>query len=135
MLQQTIASLSQHPKRLFLIDGLGALLSAVMLGVILVQLESMVGIPYSTLCFLSALPAGFAAYDMVCYLMNTNKQGILLKVIASLNIIYACISISYAFYHFSTITALGWIYIILEIFIIVILAGIELKVANKISKK
>jgi hypothetical protein len=48
-----------NPKKLFLIDGLGALLSAILLGVVLVQLEYLFGIPKSTLYFLASLPCLF----------------------------------------------------------------------------
>ena len=33
------------PKKLFLIDGIGAVLSAFLLGVVLVKLQSLIGMP------------------------------------------------------------------------------------------
>lgn len=44
-----------NPKKLFQIDGLGAILSAILLGIILVRFERFFGIPVSTLYFLASL--------------------------------------------------------------------------------
>lgn len=57
-----------NTKTLFAIDGLGALLSVFLLGVVLVQFESLFGMPKETLYFLAFLPCLFAVYDLVCYL-------------------------------------------------------------------
>jgi len=56
-----------NPKKLFLFDGFGAILSALLLGVVLVELESIFGIPRKTLYFLAFLPCLFATYDFFCY--------------------------------------------------------------------
>lgn len=53
-----------HPKKLFLIDGLGAILSVFLLGFVLVKLERVVGIPSKTLYFLATMPVFFAIYDL-----------------------------------------------------------------------
>ena len=53
-----------HPKKLFLIDGLGAILSAFLLGYVLVKLERVFGIPSKTLYFLATLPMFFVIYDL-----------------------------------------------------------------------
>ena len=60
---------SDNPKKLFLLDGLGAILSAILLGVVLVNQQALFGIPKPTLYFLASLPCLFAVYDFYCYLM------------------------------------------------------------------
>lgn len=76
-------------KQLFLIDGLGALVSAFMLGIILVYLEPIFGIPKQVLYFLAMLPCCFAVYDAYCY--TRNKSGMFLKGIAVANLVYSLI--------------------------------------------
>ncbi len=120
-----------NPKKLFRIDGLGALLSAILLGIVLVKLEYLFGIPKSTLYFLASLPCLFAVYDFYCYYKIDKRVGFYLKGIAILNLIYFCISIALAIYHRKEITNLGWIYIFMEILIICVLAFIELEVAKR----
>jgi hypothetical protein len=124
-----------HLKKLFLIDGFGALLSAFLLGVVLVEFNDFFGIPVKTLYFLAFLPCLFALYDFYCYFNKNTHSGIYLKTIAFINIAYCILSLGFALYHHREITILGWGYIILEIIIVLILANIELKVArNSVMK-
>ena len=119
-----------NPKKLLLIDGCGAILSVFLLGVVLVRFEEYVGIPPATLYLLAVFPTMFAIYDLFSYLQLHYKQSLLLKGIAFFNLIYCCLSIGVAFYHYETLTTLGWIYIFIETLIIMILATWELYVAR-----
>lgn len=123
------------PDHLFLFDGIGALLSAFLLGVVLVKFEFLFGIPERSLYFLASLPVFFALYDFVGYLQNADLSGKLLPGIAILNMMYCLISLGVALYHFDTITLLGWIYIIIEISIVAMLGIIEAKVAGRLKHK
>jgi hypothetical protein len=120
-----------NPRKLFLLDGAGAILSAFLLGVVLVKLERFFGIPADTLYLLAILPVFFAIYDFCCYRNGLDKVGQFLRGIAILNVLYCVLSIVCAFYHIETITSLGWAYIIIEILIVLILVILELKAANK----
>lgn len=122
-----------NPRTLFLIDGLGAILSAFMLGIVLVKLERLFGIPTSTLYFLAIFPVFFAIFDFYCYQKKTGDLGRFLKIIAILNVLYCCVSVGFTFYHIETITSLGWMYICIEVLIILILSLFELKTAKKIT--
>ncbi len=132
-LAQIVEKLKHHPKKLFLIDGLGAMVSAFLLGVVLVRLERYFGIPPSTLYFLATLPILFAIYDFYCYRKENDVLGQFLKGIAVANLSYCCLSLGFAFYHSNTITNLGWAYVLGEIFIVVLLATIELGVAKRLT--
>ena len=133
-LEHLITKAQLNPKKLFLIDGFGAILSAFLLGVVLVKYEIIFGIPSSSLYFLATIPIFFAAYDFFCYRKTHQKVGFFLKGIAVLNLIYCCISLGLLFYHLETITSLGWIYILIEIVIVLILAIVEFGVGRKIIK-
>lgn len=132
--QQLIDRVSWNPKRLFLIDGSGAILSSFLLGVVLVKLENIFGIPIPTLYFLAFLPGAFAVYDFYCFTRVKENVGLFLKSIAYINISYCCISLGLAFYHYNQITYFGWTYVLLEIFIVLALANLELKTANLTAK-
>ncbi|WP_109852260.1 hypothetical protein [Aquimarina sp. AU58] len=131
--RQVINKMVVHPKRLFLIDGLGALLSAFLLGVVLVKLESIFGIPAKALYILAFFPCIFALYDLYCYLRVKKNQRYFLTAIALMNLIYCFISIGVAFQHYQKITAFGWGYIIVEIIILIVLINIELKTVSKLT--
>lgn len=133
-LKQLMDKIVFESNKLFLVDGIGAILSALGLGVVLVRLEKYFGIPSSTLYFLAILPIMFAIYDLYSYYQAKHKQTQLLKGIAIANILYCCLSLGALFYHIETITSLGYAYIILEILIVILLASIELLTAQKIKK-
>ena len=120
---------SLEPRRLFLIDGLGALLSAFLLGIVLVQFESAFGMPRKTLYFLAFLPCLFAIYDFICYFRFTDDWKPFLKGIAFANLGYCGISIVMLGFHFSELTILGLVYFLVEIFVVAVLAMVELRVA------
>ncbi|MFD0863352.1 hypothetical protein ACFQ1M_14150 [Sungkyunkwania multivorans] len=120
-----------NPKQLFLIDGLGALLSAFLLGVVLVRYEEFFGIPHQTLYFLALFPCLFALYDLYCYRGKRKDLGPFLRGIGIANILYCGLSLGLAFYHGEALTYFGWTYIIIEIMVVITLAVLELKVARK----
>ncbi|MCB0667167.1 MAG: hypothetical protein KDC80_15170 [Saprospiraceae bacterium] len=126
---------SANPKRLFQIDGFGAILSAILLGVVLVRLEGVFGIPKTTLYFLASLPCLFAIYDFFCYFKLAGNWGIFLKGIAISNLTYCFLSMGMAFYHRAEITNLGWTYILIEISIVGMLAYIEWSVATNLQTR
>ncbi len=124
-----------EPKSWFLLDGLGALLSVFLLGVVLVKLESIVGMPKHTLYFLAGIPCVFALYDLVCYKLADKNWRTLLRIIAIGNLVYCFISIGLLIRHFHLLTNLGLIYFILEILVLIILVYLELKYASSHNKE
>ncbi|APG64146.1 hypothetical protein LPB136_01650 [Tenacibaculum todarodis] len=123
-------------KKFFLIDGFGAILSALLLGLVLTKLETYFGIPKPTLYLLATLPCLFAIYDFYCYFKISRDLGKFLKAIAIINLLYCCLSIAFTIYHHNLITTLGWLYIIVESIIVTTIAFIELRaVKNHRQKK
>lgn len=121
------------PSTLFLIDGFGALLSAFLLGVILVEFESTFGMPKETLYLLAFIPCVFAIYDFGCYFSISRKWSPFLKAIGVANLLYCCISIGFVFYHYQVLTTWGLIYFLLEFIVVIALASIELKTSKNLS--
>lgn len=134
LFEQIITKTTSNPRMLFLIDGLGALLSAFLLGVILTRFENTFGMPRNVLYFLSFLPSVFAAYDFICYFRISGNIGFYLKIIAFANLTYCTISICLVFHHYQKLTILGLIYFLVEIAIIIFLASIELKTISKLAE-
>lgn len=134
-ISQIIEKLEQNPKKLFFIDGAGAILSAFLLAVVIAQLEELFGIPASTLYFLAVFPVIFALYDFFSYQQEKGKAGQFLMGIAVINFLYCCLSIGMAFYHLKTISLLGWAYILGEILIVMTLAIVEFTVAQRMIAK
>lgn len=127
-------SIIEKPKQLFLVDAIGALLSAFLLGVVLVEMEQYFGIPPSTLYFLASIPCVFAVFDIYCIISISKNSGTFLKFIAIANLMYCALSISLAFTHIEVITYLGWIYIVGEVLLVSFLAYVELVISRKVKE-
>lgn len=134
-LNTLINKIELNPKKLFFIDGLGAMLSAFILGVILVKFEIIFGIPASILYVLASIPILFAIYDFINYRKKHPNIGYHLKGIAILNLMYCFLSLGLTLYHYKTVSKLGWAYILIEIAIVLFLASIEFKVGEKLIKE
>lgn len=120
-------NLSSNPKKLFIIDSLGALVTAILIGIVLRMLEDIFGMPEKALNVLGAIAVGFFIYSMSCYFFVAKNWRTYLKLIASANLLYCCLSIAYVIYFYSSLTILGWIYFIVEIVIVGGLVWVELK--------
>lgn len=117
-------------KKIFLIDSLGALISAFLLGIVLVRFEIVFGMPKEGLFILSILACFLALYSFVNYILVIKNWRFYLKIIAWINLIYCCLTIGFITYFHRKVTALGCAYFFIEIIIILILANIEINVAK-----
>ncbi len=123
-----------NPKKLFLIDSLGALLSAFMLGVLLVYFQNEVGMPKNILYFFAIMACCLSIYSFLNFLLRKNNWSPFLYIIAYANLFYCFITIGFVVYHFNRLTIIGLLYFIAEIIILILLASMELKLASKLSK-
>jgi hypothetical protein len=119
------------PKTLFLIDGLGAILSALMLGVVLVHFQDLIGMPIRALYVLAFLPCLFMIYSFSCFFFLRDNWSPYLKFIAIVNFLYCLLSIGMMIVHRESLTVIGYIYFIVEIIIVLVIAGIEYRASKK----
>lgn len=120
-----------QPRTLLVIDGFGALLSAFLLGVVLVRFSSVFGMPINTLYLLAALPVGFAVYDFAVLGLRLRPLSPWLRGIALANWGYCVLSIILLFQHAADLASWGWAYFVGELIIVASLAGLEWQVARK----
>lgn len=118
------------PRTLFLIDGIGAAVSAIFLGIILVKFQPHFGMPITMLYPLSIAAVIFAIYSSVCYFRLPSNWTFFLQAIAVINIGYATVTAALVVLHFQQLTYIGIGYFIAELLIVVTLASAELKRAN-----
>ncbi|MEM6771982.1 MAG: hypothetical protein AAF597_15495 [Bacteroidota bacterium] len=120
--------LTMLPRNLFLLDATGALLSALLLGVVLPLLHEAIGIPLNTLYWLAALALVFAVYSFTCYYRAPENWRPYLRFIACVNLLYCCLTAGLVFLHEEN-TVFGVLYFVGEIIVVVILALFELRFA------
>ncbi len=114
-------------KKLLLVDGIGAMISAILLAGIVANNESIFGMPKQIVLILVVPPVLYATYSFGIYLFVHKNHGKYLKTIAIANLAYCALSMGYVYYYFDYLTALGLVYFIGEVLIIFTLVCIELK--------
>lgn len=122
------------PRNMFLIDGIGATLTAILLSVVLTSVQQYIGLPVSVLFVLSAITVLYALYSFSCYWLVTSNWKPYLKTIIIANGLYACSTIALLLYYFQQVTAIGLIYFALEFLVMLVLIIFETKVLSHISK-
>ncbi|PQJ69644.1 hypothetical protein BTO14_16765 [Polaribacter butkevichii] len=133
--QNFLNELKTNPKRFFLIDAFGALLTAISLFGILAQLEPYFGMPKKTLYLLSGIAFCLFIYSISCNKFIKLNCIPYLRILIISNIIYSLISLGLLIKYSEKITELGWVYFILELLIIGIIVIAEYKLyLNQVRK-
>lgn len=132
-LRYVLDQLTGNPRRLLLIDGLGALVTACSLAFVLAPLETYFGMPRDILYPLAIAAGCFALYSWSCYLFTDGKRPIYLALIATANLIYCCVTGWLLLHLHEQLTALGIIYFLLEILIILVLVRVEFMAVGRNS--
>jgi len=117
----------QSPISLFLVDGLGALLTAFLLFVIMSAFNEYFGMPQRILLYLATTAAVFCLYSTTCFFLLKDHWQPFLKVIIGANLLYCCLTMGLVIYYYPGLTALGVSYFVAEIFVIIGLVFVELK--------
>jgi len=119
-------------RTLFLLDFLGAVLSAVLLGVVLVRYQAYFGMPVHVLYSLSFVACAFAVYSGSCYLLRVSN-AVFLRIIAVANCTYCAVTIALLFQFYHSLTTLGLVYFIAEIFVIAFFGRMEWRYSKPTS--
>lgn len=118
------------PKTVFLIDAGGAVVSAIMLGLVLTRLESVIGMPTAVLHNLAIIACFFAVYSFGCYWQTPKQWRPFLKAIALANFSYCLLTIFLVIRLFDALTFVGISYFIAELIVVFALVAYEWKRAN-----
>ncbi len=132
---QVLNTLRSNPRKLFLIDGLGALLSSFLTGVVVAGFRDYFGIPLQAIYLLAVVPLFFAGYDTFCFLTYRGRPARRLQVIASLNILYCLLSFSIMVLYRESLTLLGYLHLIAEAVVVSFVAAFELSMARHYPPK
>lgn len=120
-----------NKKSIFLLDGVGALVSALSLGIVLPAIQSWIGMPLKVLYLLATLALFFAAYSFTRYKFADLSNPVWLKGIIALNLSYCALSLFFVVTHFGLLTGLGLTYFILEKVIVIVIVGLELRILKR----
>lgn len=134
-IKSTIDYVSRNPRKLFLIDGLGAALTTFSLFFVLRPYHDYFGMPANILTCLSVIGLVYFAYSMSCYFLLKNNWTVYLRIIGIGNFFYCILTMTFLYSSYNSLIRIGLTYFLAEILIIVLLVYIELKVANMLRTK
>lgn len=117
--------LSTKPRRIFLIDSLGALVTAFLLSFVLAPYERFFGMPRAVLYDLASVACVFALYSACCYFFAGKSWRICLKIIALANGIYGCATLVLAVCYYHSLHLGGLAYFFLESLVMSALLWLE----------
>jgi len=118
----------------FLLDCVGALLTALMLALVLARFEPLFGMPSKVLYILAAVACAFATYSGFCYFFVARNWKPYLQLIALANLAYCLATFGLVLHYRHTLSALGWVYFGVEITVIGLLVHRELICASGADK-
>lgn len=120
-------NITSNPKHLFLLDCLGALLSAFLLGIVLPSFEPIFGMPNKILYGLAALAGLFAIYSFWNHVRFKENWRPYLQGIAVVNLLYCGLTAALVVYFRQELTKWGLLYFLLEMLVILALVIVEFK--------
>jgi hypothetical protein len=134
-IKSTIHYFSRKPRALFLLDGLGAALTVLLLFFILRYYYNYFGMPTNILTYLSIIGLIYCVYSMSCYFFLQDNWTRYLRVIAIGNSLYCILTMGLTYSYYNNLTRMGLLYFLGEIIIIMMLVFIELSVADILRTK
>jgi len=132
--RNVIDYLAGKPKKLFLIDSFGAILTAFFLFVVLRNFNEYFGMPKILLTYLSVIAVCFCIYSTTCYFFLKNYWTLFISIISIANLLYCILTMGLLIFYYPHLTIIGLTYFLLEIAIICKLIYVELHVAATIKK-
>jgi succinate dehydrogenase hydrophobic anchor subunit len=134
MLSKLVEHLISKPKKLFLVDSLGALTTAFLLFVVLRNFHAYVGMPKIILTYLSLLAAFPCIYSVTCFFLIKENWAPYIKGLSIANALYCLLTLCLIFFYSPRLKIFGILYFLAELLIISGLIYIEQKVMKDIKK-
>lgn len=135
LLQQAINIFLSRPALLFLIDGIGALLSASLLLVLHFFFQLTNGLPPTTINSLIGIAILLSAFSLTSGCLLKRDHGRYLRLIAILNGSYLLAVLIVIFYYFSRLELFLLLFFLLESLVISCLIYLECKVGNQLIRQ
>ncbi|MES2798390.1 MAG: hypothetical protein V4638_00110 [Bacteroidota bacterium] len=132
--RKIINHLTGRPKVLFLIDSVGALLTAFFLFVVMQVFNDYFGMPRTILTYLSAVAICFCIYSTACFTFLEKRFTPFMRIIGIANLLYSVCTFSLVINYYPMLTKTAITYLLLEIAILCSLSYLELTVAKELKK-
>ncbi len=118
-------------RKIFLFDGIGALLTALILGLVFTNFQEYIGMPREILIVLASVAVVFCIYSSSCFFFLKKNWKPFLKAIAIGNLLYCITTTVLILSLHPQLTILGLLYFIGEIIVIGVLVYFEFLFLNR----
>ncbi|MEN2487386.1 hypothetical protein AAYQ05_06260 [Flavobacterium sp. B11] len=125
----------KNPKKIFLVDGFGALLTTILLFFVLRNFNVFFGLSKDIFEYLSIIAFTLFVYSITCYFSIKQNWKSFLKIICAINMFYCLLTFAIILYHYETISFFGIIYFLVEIFVITLIVFLEIKLIKQENVK
>lgn len=125
-----ISNIFLTPIKIFLIDAIGALATAFILGVIFTHYQEYIGMPREILISLSLIAVIFCIYSLSCFFVLKRNWKPFLKGIAIANLLYCIATAVLMIALFHQLTILELLYFTGEIIVVGVLVYFEFLILN-----
>lgn len=123
----------KNPKNIFLLDGLGGLLTGIFLIVVLPYFQDAIGLPINVLYALGAIGVCYGIYSLSCFRFVQSNFGVWLKVIVLANLIYCVVIAGVVTFFLEEMTLIGIGYFAIEVLVILALVFVEIRILLRIE--
>lgn len=130
--QEWVAEFTRKPRKLFQLDGAGALLTAFMVGGVLVSVDHWIGLPRAVLFSLGGIALAFAIYSFTCSRFELKSIRLALGLIILGNSFYCALTMCLMILFRTDLTPWGYAYFLLELGVLFTLIALESAVFRKI---
>lgn len=120
-------------RQIFLLDGIGATLTAILPFALLAVFGDMLRMPIKILFVLSGIAAVYALYSLSCYFLPLKNRKPFLQGIMVANIAYCCLTLGLVLYYWATLSWLGKAYFLGEIGIVLVVVFLEKEINLKLT--
>merc|ERR1712185_852773 len=117
--------MSVDGRSIFLLDGFGAVVSALLLGVVLPAVQPWLGMPLRVLYLLAVIPVLYGVYSFCCYGLVDHRNPRWLQAIMAANAGYCVLTMTLVAVHFRELTTLGVAYFVADALVIVGVVAVE----------
>lgn len=130
-MKKLINYFAEKQKMLFLMDSIGAFVTAFFLFVVMLKFNAHFGMPKNELACLTVIAVCFCIYSAACFLFLRKGLTPFMRGIGIANLIYCALTIGLLINYYSVLTFIGIAYFVVEMVIICGLSYVELNVAAR----
>lgn len=131
-LQKLVSYFQAKPQMLFVVDGFGALLSGVLQVLVFILFERNNLVPSEFEISLMAMPFLFVLVDIVFFFISTKNVSRYIRLIAVLNGMFVLYSASFLILFFNELYILTFVYLVVELIIVLCIVLFELMLAKNL---